>query len=135
LLDLISEPHGRSRRLDLCEFRAEAIQEISLSKKKLLYLRRSITPLRDVQHAAKARATHLRPRHSRLFQDVFDHLIRVADTNRHLRDMLSRRWTHIFQSPESHEPGYEAAHFHFNYPDVRDADSRGLRDDFVFMPE
>ena len=71
------------------EFRAEAIQEIFSIKKKLLYLRRSITPLRDVFNMLLRREQPIFSRETHVyFQDVFDHLIRVADTIDTLRDML-----------------------------------------------
>lgn len=89
LLDILSE------RIDDLEdeifgtFKPEAIEEIFRIKKQLLFLRRAITPLRDVfntllrrEQPIFARATYV------YFQDVFDHLIRVADTIDTLRDML-----------------------------------------------
>ena len=90
LLDIISE------RMDLLEdsifgeFRSEAIYEIFGIKKKLLYLRRAVAPLRDVFNTMLRREQPLFRREAYVyFQDVFDHLIRVADTIDTLRDMLS----------------------------------------------
>jgi magnesium transporter len=72
------------------EFNPEAIEEIFTIKKKLLYLRRAITPLRDVFNTLLRREQPIFPREIHFyFQDVFDHLIRVADTIDTLRDMLS----------------------------------------------
>ena len=72
------------------EFRPEAIEVIFAIKKKLLYLRRSITPLRDVFNTLLRREQPIFPRETHVyFQDVFDHLIRVSDTIDNLRDMLS----------------------------------------------
>ena len=90
LLDLISERMDDLEDSIFGEFRAEAIREIFSIKKKLLYLRRSITPLRDVFNMLLRREQPIFPRETHVyFQDVFDHLIRVADTIDTLRDMLS----------------------------------------------
>jgi magnesium transporter len=72
------------------EWRAGVIEEIFMVKKKLLYLRRAITPLRDVFNTLLRREQPLFPREAQVyFQDIFDHLIRIADTIDTLRDMLS----------------------------------------------
>ncbi len=90
LLDIISERMDDLEDSIFGEFRSEAIQEIFSIKKKLLYLRRSITPLRDVFNMLLRREQPIFPRETHVyFQDVFDHLIRVADTIDTLRDMLS----------------------------------------------
>ena len=90
LLDLISERMDDLEDSIFGEFRSEAIREIFSIKKKLLYLRRSITPLRDVFNMLLRREQPIFPRETHVyFQDVFDHLIRVADTIDTLRDMLS----------------------------------------------
>ena len=90
LLDVISERMDALEDSIFGEFRAEAIEEIFSVKKKLLYLRRSITPLRDVFNTLLRREQPIFPRETHVyFQDVFDHLIRVADTIDTLRDMLS----------------------------------------------
>ncbi len=90
LLDVISERMDELEDSIFGEFRAEAIEEIFSVKKKLLYLRRSITPLRDVFNTLLRREQPIFPRETHIyFQDVFDHLIRVADTIDTLRDMLS----------------------------------------------
>ena len=58
-------------------------------QKELLYLRRSITPLRDVFNTMLRREQPIFPRETYVyFQDVHDHIIRVADTIDNLRDML-----------------------------------------------
>lgn len=90
LLDILSERMDEIEDQIFGEFKPESMHEIFRIKKQLLYLRRSITPLRDVfntllrrEQPIFARATHI------YFQDVFDHIIRVADTIDTLRDMLS----------------------------------------------
>jgi magnesium transporter len=90
LLDIISERMDELEDSIFGEWRAEVIEDIFNIKKKLLYLRRSITPLRDVFNTMLRREQPIFPRETHVyFQDVFDHLIRVADTIDSLRDMLS----------------------------------------------
>lgn len=90
LLDIISERMDDLEDSIFGEWRAEVIEDIFSIKKKLLYLRRSITPLRDVFNTMLRREQPIFPRETHIyFQDVFDHLIRVADTIDTLRDMLS----------------------------------------------
>jgi magnesium transporter len=90
LLDVISERMDDLEDSIFGEFRAEAIEEIFAVKKKLLFMRRAITPLRDVFNTLLRREQPIFPREIHVyFQDVFDHLIRVADTIDTLRDMLS----------------------------------------------
>jgi magnesium transporter len=90
LLDIVSERMDELEDSIFGEWRAEVIEEIFGIKKKLLYLRRSITPLRDVFNTLLRREQPIFPRETHVyFQDVFDHLIRVADTIDTLRDMLS----------------------------------------------
>lgn len=89
LLDIISERMDSLEDLIFGKWRAEVIEEIFMVKKKLLYLRRAITPLRDVFNTLLRREQPIFPREAHVyFQDVFDHLIRVADTIDTLRDML-----------------------------------------------
>src|SRR4030095_3387453 len=90
LLDIISERMDEIEDSIFGEWRAEVIEDIFAIKKKLLYLRRSITPLRDVFNTMLRREQPIFPRETHIyFQDVYDHLIRVADTIDSLRDMLS----------------------------------------------
>jgi magnesium transporter len=90
LLDVISERMDDLEDSIFGEWRADVIEDIFNIKKKLLFLRRSITPLRDVFNTMLRREQPIFPRETHVyFQDVFDHLIRVADTIDSLRDMLS----------------------------------------------
>lgn len=90
LLDLISEQMDDLEDSIFGEWRAEVIEEIFIVKKKLLFLRRAVTPLRDVFNTLLRREQPIFPREIHVyFQDVYDHLIRVADTIDTLRDMLS----------------------------------------------
>lgn len=89
LLDVISDRMDDLEDSIFGEFRPEAIEEIFSIKKKLLYLRRAVTPLRDVFNTLLRREQPIFARETHVyFQDVFDHLIRVADTIDTLRDML-----------------------------------------------
>jgi magnesium transporter len=90
LLDLISERMDELEDSIFVEFRSETIEEIFRIKKKLVFLRRSITPLRDVFNTLLRREQPIFRRETHVyFQDVFDHLIRVADTIDTLRDLLA----------------------------------------------
>ncbi len=72
------------------EFQPEALQEIFRLKKQLLYLRRSVAPLREVFNTLLRREQALFARETLVyFQDVFDHLIRVTEMIDMLRDTLS----------------------------------------------
>ncbi|MBA3240592.1 MAG: magnesium/cobalt transporter CorA [Acidobacteria bacterium] len=90
LLDVLSDRMDDLEDQIFGDFQPDSIQGIFRIKKQLLFLRRSITPLRDVfntmlrrEQPIFARATHV------YFQDVFDHILRVSDSIDALRDMLS----------------------------------------------
>ncbi len=90
LLDVMSDRMDDLEDSIFGQFKSEAIEEIFGIKKKLLFLRRAIAPLRDVFNTLLRREQPIFPREIHIyFQDVFDHLIRVADTIDTLRDMLS----------------------------------------------
>jgi len=90
LLDVISDRMDDLEDSIFGQFKSETIEEIFGIKKKLLYLRRAIAPLRDVFNSLLRREQPIFHRDIHLyFQDVFDHLIRVADSIDTLRDMLS----------------------------------------------
>jgi magnesium transporter len=89
LLDIMSDRMDELEDSIFGEFKPEAIEEIFRIKKQLLYLRRSIAPLREVFNTMLRREQPIFPRETYVyFQDVFDHIIRVADTIDTLRDML-----------------------------------------------
>ncbi|HWP44251.1 MAG TPA: magnesium/cobalt transporter CorA, partial [Blastocatellia bacterium] len=89
LLDALSDRMDDLEDQIFVDFRPESIEEIFLIKKELLFLRRAVTPLRDVFNTLMRREQPLFSRETMVyFQDVFDHLIRVADTIDVLRDML-----------------------------------------------
>lgn len=77
LLDIISERMDALEDAIFGEFRAEAIEEIFGLKKKLLYLRGAIAPLRAIFNTMLRREQQIFSRGIYVyFQDVFDHLIR-----------------------------------------------------------
>lgn len=89
LLDTISD------RMDILEdeifgdFQQSSIEEIFLIKKQLLFMRRFVTPLRDVINTLLRREQPVFSRETLVyFQDVYDHLMRVSDTIDTLRDLL-----------------------------------------------
>jgi magnesium transporter len=89
LLDVLSDKMDDLEDKIFGDFQPESIQEIFRVKKQLLFLRRTITPLRDVFNTMLRREQPIFPRETHVyFQDVFDHIIRVADTIDTLRDML-----------------------------------------------
>ena len=90
LLDSLSDRMDELEDQIFVDFQPEALEEIFRIKKELLFLRRSVTPLRDVFNTLLRREQPIFSRETHIyFQDVFDHLIRVADTIDTLRDMLS----------------------------------------------
>ena len=89
LLDLMSDRMDDLEDQIFGDFLPASIEEIFRIKKQLLYLRRSITPLRDVFNTLLRREQPIFARETHAyFQDVFDHIIRVADTIDTLRDLL-----------------------------------------------
>jgi len=89
LLDTLSDRMDELEDRIFVDFQVEALEEIFRIKKDLLFLRRSVTPLRDVFNTLLRREQQIFSRETYIyFQDVFDHLIRVADTIDTLRDLL-----------------------------------------------
>ncbi len=89
LLDTLSDHMDSLEDRIFAKFQVEAIEEIFRIKKELLVLRRAVTPLRDVFNTLLRREQPIFSRETHTyFQDVFDHLIRVADTIDTLRDMI-----------------------------------------------
>lgn len=89
LLDILSERMDDLEDQIFGEFQPQSVEEIFRIKKQLLHLRRSITPLRDVFNTMLRREQPIFGHEIYVyFQDVFDHIIRVADTIDGLRDLL-----------------------------------------------
>ncbi|MBL8208121.1 MAG: magnesium/cobalt transporter CorA [Blastocatellia bacterium] len=89
ILDALSDRMDEMEDLLFAHRETETIAEIFQIKKHLLHLRRSVTPLRDVFNILLRREQPLFTREvSYYFHDIYDHLIRVADTIDNLRDLL-----------------------------------------------
>ncbi|MBO0723035.1 MAG: magnesium/cobalt transporter CorA [Blastocatellia bacterium] len=89
LLDTLSDRIDELEDQIFDDFQSESIQEIFRIKKQLLNMRRVVAPLRDVFNTLLRREQPIFSRETAIyFQDVFDHLIRVADTIDTMRDML-----------------------------------------------
>src|SRR5262249_2869924 len=70
-------------------FQPEAIHDIFRIKKQLIFLRRAVVPLRDVFNTLLRREQPVFSRETMFyFQDVYDHLIRVADSIDALREIV-----------------------------------------------
>jgi magnesium transporter len=85
-----------SDRLDEIEarifesFQPEAIRDIFIIKKQLIFLRRAVVPLREVFNTLLRREQPVFSRETLVyFQDVYDHLIRVADSIDTLREIAA----------------------------------------------
>jgi magnesium transporter len=69
---------------------SQTLQSIYDLKKNLMFLRKSVWPLREVvSYLEKAESEIIKKTTSIYFRDVYDHTIQVADTIETLRDMLS----------------------------------------------
>ncbi|MBS1811120.1 MAG: magnesium/cobalt transporter CorA [Acidobacteria bacterium] len=89
ILDMISDWMDDLEDRLFNEQETETIEDIFQIKKQLLLLRRAVSPLRDVFNILLRREHPIFPREvSYYFQDIFDHLIRVADSIDTLRDLL-----------------------------------------------
>jgi magnesium transporter len=89
LLDKLSDRIDELEDQIFGDFHPDTIQQIFGIKKQLLLLRRAVAPLRDVFNTLLRREQPIFSRETAIyFQDVFDHLIRVADTIDTMRDML-----------------------------------------------
>jgi magnesium transporter len=90
LLDEISEDMQEVEEHIFQGTEQDAVQDIFRMKKELLLLRRVVAPLRDVFNTLLRREQPLFSRETAVyFQDVYDHLVRIADSIDTLRDMLS----------------------------------------------
>ena len=90
LLDGMSEQIDDLEDQIFADTKFDSLRSLFLIKKQLLFLRRAVTPLRDVFNTLLRREQQVFSRETTIyFQDVFDHLIRVAETIDTLRDLLS----------------------------------------------
>jgi magnesium transporter len=89
LLDILNERVDNLEDEIFTDFKPDSLQRVFRIKKQLLRLRKAVTPLRDVFNVMLRREQPIFAREIYVyFQDVFDHLIRVADSIDTLRDML-----------------------------------------------
>ncbi len=89
LLDTISDRLDDLEDQIFEDFQTDALQEIFRTKKQLLFLRRGVVPLRDVFNTMMRREQPIFSRETMIyFQDVYDHLIRVADMIDTLREIV-----------------------------------------------
>ena len=90
LLDTMSDRLDDLQEKIFEDFHQDALKEIFRIKKQLLLLRRAVVPLRDVFNVLMRREQPLFPRETMIyFQDVYDHLIRIADTIDTLREIVT----------------------------------------------
>ncbi|MBM4201172.1 MAG: magnesium/cobalt transporter CorA [Gammaproteobacteria bacterium] len=90
LLDLLTERTDELVDAIFVDLQPEVMREIFLIKRKLLYLRRGVLPLRDVFNLLLRREQPLFARETHVyFQDVFHNILRVADMADNLRDLLA----------------------------------------------
>ena len=90
LLDSVSDKLEELEEQIFEDFNPGSLQEIFNIKKQLLFLRRAVVPLRDVFNTLQRREQPIFSRDTMVyFQDVHDHLIRVADMIDTLRDLIA----------------------------------------------
>ncbi|KSV18613.1 magnesium transporter [Dehalococcoides mccartyi] len=69
---------------------SQTLKQISEAKKEMLFIRKSIWPVRETVAAIERSETHLIDKSSHIyFRDIYDHLIQQIDTGETYRDMLS----------------------------------------------
>jgi magnesium transporter len=90
LLDTLSDRIDELEDRIFGDFQPASLQEVFRLKKQLLYLRRSIAPLRDVFNKLLRRELPIFTRETLIYwQDVYDSLNRVAEMIDTLRDLLA----------------------------------------------
>jgi magnesium transporter len=68
----------------------ETLREIHALKRQLLFLRRSVWPLRDViNNLSRAEGHFMQESTKVFFRDVYDHVVQIVDTVESLREMVS----------------------------------------------
>ena len=68
----------------------ETLREIHALKRQLLFLRRSVWPLRDViNNLSRAEGHFMQGSTKVFFRDVYDHVVQIVDTVESLREMVS----------------------------------------------
>jgi magnesium transporter len=68
----------------------DTLQKLNVMKREVIYLRKSVWPLREVISALQRGESTLVKEHTRIYlRDVYDHTIQVIDTVETFRDMLT----------------------------------------------
>lgn len=89
LLDRLSDRLEDLEEHIFDDFHPEALEEIFRVKKQLLFMRRAVSPLRDVFNTLLRRDQPIFSRETMVyFQDVYDHLIRVVEAIDTLREIV-----------------------------------------------
>ena len=90
LLDDFSDRLDETEARIFESFQPEAIHDIFIIKKQLIFLRRAVVPLREVFNTLLRREQPVFSRETLVyFQDVYDHLIRVADSIDSMREIAA----------------------------------------------
>lgn len=90
LLDSLSEKVELLEERIFEDFDPRAMQDIFNIKKQILFFRRAVVPLRDVFNTLQRREQPIFSRETLIyFQDVYDHLVRVADMIDTLRELIA----------------------------------------------
>jgi magnesium transporter len=89
LLDQMSDRLEDLEEQIFDDFHPEALEEIFRIKKQLLFLRRTVSPVRDVFNSLLKREQQIFSRETMVyFQDVYDHLMRVVEAIDTMREIV-----------------------------------------------
>jgi magnesium transporter len=89
LLDRLSDRLEEMEEQIFDDFHPEALEEIFRVKKQLLFMRRTVAPVREVFNTLLKREQPIFSRETLVyFQDVYDHLIRVVESIDTLREIV-----------------------------------------------
>ncbi len=89
LLDRLSDRLEELEEQIFDDFHPEALEEIFRVKKQLLFMRRTVSPVREVFNTLLKREQPIFSRETLVyFQDVYDHLIRVVEAIDMLREIV-----------------------------------------------
>lgn len=90
VLETLGEQVAATEASIFSEAEPEGIQEIHHLRNRVIYLRRSVWPLREVvSHLLRGEQTLIEDSTRPFIRDIYDHTIQVADTLETFRDMLS----------------------------------------------
>ncbi|HQR33431.1 MAG TPA: magnesium/cobalt transporter CorA [Blastocatellia bacterium] len=89
LLDRLSDHLEELEEQIFDDFHPEALEEIFRVKKQLLFMRRTVSPVREIFNTLLKREQPIFSRETLVyFQDVYDHLIRVVEAIDTLREIV-----------------------------------------------